>query len=230
MNKQLQSELAQSSRTNDELDLELVMLEVDLEEIYECVLPAIQRQLSLTDSEEEAGYLPKMVKIDRKLLEKVKPVGIRKVNQIDVFVRLIESNLVKDGVMLRLDVTWDIMTLVRAGIAGWQWMLCNPEDNDQIKSLRKNRRINWVMGIDTHKHRQVKSAAMLKFGLGVKFTGNHLSRKIQDYPKLLKHNAKVWIISKDFMNVKPSPSSQIKYSDRFWNRAQKSAENDAFQA
>merc|ERR1739838_1076002 len=100
---------------------------------YEFVGPVILRKLSFTDSEEEGVYLPKMVKIDRKLLEKVKPVGIRKVNQIDVFVRLIESNLVKDGVMLRLDVTWDIMTLVRAGIAGWQWMLCNPEDNDQIK-------------------------------------------------------------------------------------------------
>ena len=84
------------------------------------------------------------------------------------------------------------MTLVRAGIAGWQWMLSNPEDEtEEITTLRKNRRINWVMGVDTSNHKQVRSVAMLKFGLGVKFSGSHLSRKIEDYPKLIKHNAKV---------------------------------------
>jgi len=232
MNKQLKTKLAKSPRSNNQLEMKRDReLEIDMEVIYEFVGPVIQRKLSFTESEEEGDYLPKMVKIDRKLLEKVKPVGIRNVNQIDVFVRLIESNLVKDGVMLRLDITWDIMTLVRAGIAGWQWMLCNPEEEtDQIRALRANRRINWVMGVDTHKHRQVRSVAMLKFGLGVKFTGNHLSRKIQDYPKLLKHNAKVWIISRDFMNVKPSPSSGIKYTESFWNRTKKYSENNSFKA
>jgi len=211
-------------------------LEEDLEVIYECFPPFIEHELTFTESEEEdsyvseGDYIPKMVRVDQKLLEKVKPYGIRKRNQIDVFVRLVESSLVKDGVMLRLDVTWDILTLVRAGIAGWQWMLCNEEETEQLRALRANRRINWVMGIDTNKHSQVKNAAMLKGDLGVKFAGNHLSRKIQDYPKLLKHNAKVWIISRDFMNVKPSPSSSIKYSHQFWKKAKKPSGGYSYKA
>jgi len=211
-------------------------LEVDLEVIYECFAPFFEHELSFTESEEEctyvseSDYIPKMVRVDKKLLEKVKPYGIRKRNQIDVFVRLVESSLVKDGVMLRLDVTWDILTLVRAGIAGWQWMLCNEEETEQLRALRANRRINWVMGIDTNNHSQVKSAAMLKGDLGVKFAGAHLSRKIKDYPKLLKHNAKVWIISRDFMNVKPSPTSSIKYCQQFWKKANKSSGGYSYKA
>jgi len=92
--------------------------------------------------------------------------------------------------------------------------------------LRANRRINWVMGVNTSDYNQVRSVAMLKFGLGVKFYGNQLSREIRDYPKLLKHNGKVWIISKEFLNVKPSASSEIKYSERFWARACKAGESD----
>jgi len=243
-NTELQSSFAKSSRSSNQLYIELESFknylnrefEVDLEVIYECFAPFIEHELSFTESEEdgsyvsEGDYIPKMVRVDEKLLEKVKPYGIRKRNQIDVFVRLVESSLVKDGVMLRLDVTWDIMTLVRAGIAGWQWMLCNEEETEELRALRANRRINWVMGIDTNKHSQVKSAAMLKGDLGVKFAGNHLSRKIQDYPMLLKHNAKVWIISRDFMNVKPSPTSNITYCQQFWKRAKTSSRGYSYKA
>jgi hypothetical protein len=236
-NKQLHDMLAISSNFDEQLrgiSLEIqkdCKLEIDLEVSYTYFEPFIRRKLSFTDSDSDANCIRKMVKIDMALLEKVKPIGFRRENEIDVFVRLMETSLVKDGVMLRLDITWDIMTLVRAGIAGWQWMLCNPdEETAELRALRENRRINWVMGVDTSNYCQVKSVAMLKFGLGVKFTGNHLSRKIQDYPELLKHNGKVWIISKDFVNVKPSSSSEIRYSERFWNRAQKSIENEVYKA
>jgi len=117
------------------------------------------------------------------------------------------------------------MTLLRAGIAGWQWLLCHPspdQDKEQLAALRANRRINWVMGVNTSNYKQVKSVAMVKIGLGVKFYGNQLSRKIRDYPKLLKHNGKIWIIAKEFLNMKPTSSCEIRYSERFWRQAEKS--------
>jgi len=78
------------------------------------------------------------------------------------------------------------------------------------------------MGVNTSNYKQVKSVAMVKIGLGVKFYGNQLSRQIRDYPKLLKHNGKVWIIAKEFQNMKPSSSCEIRYSERFWRQAEKS--------
>jgi len=232
-NEELQSKLNKSLMRNNKLEKELIKLknwinrkmELDLQVHYTWFPSSVTQSLSLSDSDEGKPFQRKMIKIDQALLDKVRPAGIRKESEIDIFVRLIESNLVKDGVLLRLNVKWNIMTLLRAGIAGWQYLLCHPspdQDKEQLAALRANRRINWVMGVNTSNYKQVKSVAMVKIGLGVKFYGNQLSRKIRDYPKLLKHNGKIWIIAKEFLNMKPSSSCEIRYSERFWRQAEKS--------
>jgi len=173
-----------------------------------------------SSSEEEIEYVPRMAPIDHDLLEKVKPTAIRKKNEIDIYVRLIEGGLVKDGVVVRVDISWNLLTLVRAGIASWQWLLCNKnEDGVQIQKLQANRRINWVMGVNTSNIAQVRSVVVLKFGLNVKLRGGLFSQKISDYPDFLKNNGKVWLLAKEFANVKPARSSKIRYSQRFWELA-----------
>merc|ERR1712060_562712 len=81
------------------------------------------------------------------------------------------------------------------------------------------------MGVNTSDLEQVRSVALLKFGLNVKFYGTQLLRPIKDYPTLLKHDVKVWIVSKEFENVKPAADTAIRYSNRFWNRYSRSTRN-----